>query len=370
MSNITGKYLVKIKKDLIEYSDIILEFVFDAPSKYKPMTKAVIKNYVEKYYYEPETEFTVLEEYFPDYKKMNLILRYILWSIYEYHSEEKTLKELKKNNNFYLIIGLIIWISNETNKLINPLEEKIQSKEITNEIIDLIQKILPFTKENSLILINDNLNEKIKENHKSNHLFFELMKNNKIYNEFSHIDKEDKYYAVNYKYEIEDIEKYQKNEVEEIIMNKGITDKLINISLELLTLTIIKMQFQNKLETFLYPISLDYYKQPKNIEFLNKLTSIKPIKENIVFLINYEEYMANRNFIGEIKMAGFTIALDDPPAIEYKNYNIFADSKIVIVDDKFLEINKHFVSVWQEKGIELIKRKDKLEVIYEEDLLI
>lgn len=369
MSNITGKYLNKIRKDLIEYSDIILEFVFPSPSKYKPITKSIIRIFVEKYYYEPEIEFNALEEYFPTYKKMNMTLRYILMSLYEYHIEEKTLKKLKENIDFYLVLALIIWIAYTSDKMINPLSEKISSKEITTKIIDLTTKIFPFTKDNSMILINENLNEKVKENYKVNHEFFELMKNNRIHNEFAHIDKENKYYEVIYKYEIDDIDKFKKNEVEEIIKNKGIADNLVNISLELLTLTIFKMQLNNKKETFLYPLKLDYYKQPKNTEFLAKITSIKNIKENIIFLINYEEYMANRPFIGEIKMAGFTIALDDPPAIEYKNYNIFADSKIVIVDDKFLEINKHFVSIWEEKEIELLKRKDKLEYIQEDNLL-
>lgn len=369
MANITGKYLNKIRKDIIEYAEAILEYIYPSPSKYKPLVKNIVRRYVENYYYQPEIEFTPLEEYFPNYMKINLTLRYLLLSTYEYHLEEHSLKKFKENLNFYMTICLIIWIANEINKLINPLSEKVDYKIITKKSIEMINQVFPFTKEKSLILITENLNNLIKENFKVGNNFFKIMGDNRIYNEFHYIDTLDKYYEVVYKYSIEDIDKFRKNEVEELIKNKGIIDTFTCISLELLTLTILKLQLLNKKHTFLFKLNLDFYKQSKNIEFLHKLTEIKEIKNNIIFIADYEEYMANRNFIGDIKMAGFTLALDNIPAVEYKNYNIFADSKIVFVTEKFLEINHHFVPIWKEKGIELTIKKDKFEDISEEELL-
>ena len=185
-------------------------------------------------------------------------------------------------------------------------------------------------------------------------------------NVYEVVSLDNKYFKVNYKYKIEEFDKYRTKDVRKFF--KRIEDDLNALSYELATLTVLKAKTLNKDINLLFPASLDFYRKEAEINKLVKVTDNECIKSNIRLLIDYEDYYKNKEVVRIITNAGFELALDfnmnsDVP------YRTFNEIKLAIVPQEFLKTNKGNMDSWKESGVTFVIKSEVSNEISEMKLL-
>ncbi len=335
MANIVDKYFNKKKKDLYEYSKMIntlLEYKNDQiwanDSEFNEYIKKIVNKYVEMYYFTSIEDFTNYKEYLGALVKCDDRFKTILVCAVDSIDEER------KQGNYKVsayIASLIVYTAVALNRFTYPYHNyKIN---ITNvfSIIDAMFKNIDFVVYKDSSKLRKELVGIIKENAISEDKFFknlDSINTDNSKNIYESIDLENKYYKVNYKYEIPEFKNYRQKDANKFF--KRIKDDLNVLSYELTTISALKSKLLNKDITFLFPTDLEFYKKESEINKLVKVISNEEIKNKIKLLVNYDDYNKNREVIRILKNVGFELALifDSSVDVPYKTFN---EIKLAIV---------------------------------------
>lgn len=373
MANIVDKYFNKKKKDIFEYSKIINTLltyennqIWTNDSEFNEYIKKIINKYVEMYYFKSIEDFTNYEEYLGALVKCDDRFKTILVC-----AVDSILEENKKGNykvSAY-IASLIVYTAIALNRFTCPYHNyKIN---ITNvfSIIDAMFKNIDFVVYKDSSKLRNELVSAIKKNDNCEDKFFEYLDSININNSknlYESIDLENKYYKVNYKYNIPEFKNYRQKDV--IKFFKRIKDDLNTLSYELTTITVLKSKFLNKDITFLFPIELEFYKKESEINKLVKVTSNEEIKKKIKLLVNYDDYNKNKEMVRILLNAEFDLALefDNPVDVPYRTFN---EIKTAIVPIEFINVNKGNMDSWKENKINFVINGEIVKVFSELEVL-
>ena len=373
MANIVDKYFNKKKKDLYEYSKMIntlLEYkndqIWTNDSEFNEYIKKIVNKYVEMYYFTSIEDFTNYKEYLGALAKCDDRFKTILVCAVDSIDEER------KQGNYKVsayIASLIVYTAVALNRFTYPYHNyKIN---ITNvfSIIDAMFKNIDFVVYKDSSKLRKELVGIIKENAISEDKFFknlDSINTDNSKNIYESIDLENKYYKVNYKYEIPEFKNYRQKDVNKFF--KRIKDDLNVLSYELTTISALKSKLLNKDITFLFPTDLEFYKKESEINKLVKVISNEEIKNKIKLLVNYDDYNKNREVIRILKNVGFELALifDSSVDVPYKTFN---EIKLAIVPREFMNSNKGNIDSWLSNEVTFIIRNEVIKVSSELEIL-
>ena len=373
MANVVDKYFNKKKKDIFEYSKMInalLEYkndqIWNTDSEFNEYIKKIIDRYVEMYYFKSIDDFSNYEEYLGALVKCDDRFKTVLVCAVDSISEED------KQGNYKVstyIASLIVYTALALNRFTYPYHNyKIN---ITNvfSIIDAMFKDIDFVVYNDSSKLRKEMVAAIKKNGGCEDKFFEYLdslNNENSRNVYECIDDENKYYKVNYKYQIPEFKNYRQRDVSKFF--KRIADDLNVLSYELTTISVLKSKLLNRDITFLFPANLEFYKKESEINKLVKVISNEEIKKSIKLLVNYDDYTKNKEMVRILLNAGFELALifDSAEDVPYRTFN---EIKFAVVPREFMVVNKGNMDSWNDNEItfvtkgEIIKEYSELEIL-------
>lgn len=362
MASIVDKYLNKKKKELYEYSkevNNLLEYnksqIWSNDSEFNSLVKSTIDKYVDSYYFKPMTEFDGYSDYFGALVKCDNRFKTVLVCAIDSVIDEKNKEDNKVS---YYIVSLIVYTAIALNRFTYPYNNyKII---ITNvfTIIDAMFKNIDFMRYKDSSKLRKELTASIKGNALSESRFFESLNalNNDVSgNMYETVDFEGKYYTVKYKYKIPELNNYRQRDVDKYF--KRISDDLNSLSYELATITILKSKMLNKDITLLFPADLEFYRKESEINKLSKVISNEGIKNSVKLLVEYDDYVKNKEVIRILANAGFEMALnfDNAADVPYRTFN---EIKTAIVNMDFINKNKGNMESWKASGVNFVIKSD------------
>ncbi len=360
MANLVDKYLNKKKKQIYEYCKLINELlsydsnqIWKTPNELNDILKDVISMYVDKYYFKTLENFDEYNEYLGPLIKCDNRFKTILVCSIESIPKELRIENYKISS---YIMTLIVYTGVILDRFTYPYNNyKVTTKNISSIISPMFNSVT-FVKYNedsknireitSLVKKNDNMEKK----------FFDSLNElntKESRNEYIKIDGEGKFYKVDYKYEMPELNEYRTRDIEKYF--RRIVDDLNLISYELATLTALKIKMLTKEITILFPVNLEFYSNEVEISKLSRIIENIEVKKIIKLYVNYSDYKKHSNVIRYLTNAGFSIALnfDDPIEVAY---SLFSEIKVATVNKEFLELNKGNLVGWENIGTSLVEK--------------
>ena len=373
MANIIDKYFNKKKKEIYDYSRIInslLEYnkdqIWSNDSEFNELTKSSINRYVDEYFFKSMDSFEDYTEYLGALIKCDDRFKTILVCTIDSIPEEKRIGNYKVSA---YIVSLIIYTAVAINRFTYPYGRYKINVSNVYKIMDMMFKNIDFIDYKDNVKIKRELVLTLKKNAVNEKKFFEALNSlntDTSKNMYEAVSLDNKYFKVNYKYKIEEFDKYRTKDVRKFF--KRIEDDLNALSYELAALTILKAKTLNKDINLLFPASLDFYRKEAEINKLVKVTNNECIKNKIRLLVDYEDYYKNKEVVRIITNAGFELALDfnmnsDVP------YRTFNEIKLALVPQEFLKTNKGNIDSWKESGVTFVIKSEVSNEISEMKLL-
>lgn len=323
--NIIGTYFDFKTRCLIKYGEVF----FEEDKKTDKYLKEFIKTYIDTYYNH------ILNTYYEDkVTKYNdkIILKELKGKKLELIDdlENKDSDEVKLINRSYDYSCLAITIDTisfkRCNKIVdfkntlrNVLNENKQKVEVTNSKLDKLSNL-------------------VKENTIKERKFFAGLKDDSFkVNFYSYRDTKDKYLAsLDY-----DIPQLEKNYTRDII-EKNYKSEIVELNKTLATINLVSANMLRRIITN-YEISNYFIELPlssintkEELEEIVNSFSNPRVKENIVFIINYNEYINHKSMFKNLTDFKFAICVDFSRMIviekrlaEIENFDLF---KYVIID--------------------------------------
>lgn len=256
-STLLNKYLIKKKKDLLEYAKILESLItlenntlWKNKSEFNLYAKEVINNYVNDYYFDNNIHRDNPIEYSND--NINSILK----SLIVYCKENNKLALLNDNKNETFLLSVIVTTSAYLDIATNIVDGNYyDTKAKFKYLLEYFQKtnILKVYINNSRLI--SSLFEKIRSNRSSDEKFFNSFEELEIKNNYL---KENDYYQVDFEYKLKGI--YDNNLITKI--KKNYEDTLKEISLELLEVRLIKeLITNNEVNKYLIKVDKDLNKE-------------------------------------------------------------------------------------------------------------
>ncbi len=256
-STLLNKYLIKKKKDLLEYAKILESLItlenntlWKNKSEFNLYAKEVINNYVNDYYFDNNIHRDNPIEYSND--NINSILK----SLIVYCKENNKLALLNDNKNETFLLSVIVTTSAYLDIATNIVDGNYyDTKAKFKYLLEYFQKtnILKVYINNSRLI--SSLFEKIRSNRSSDEKFFNSFEELEIKNNYL---KENDYYQVDFEYKLKGI--YDNNLIMKI--KKNYEDTLKEISLELLEVRLIKeLITNNEVNKYLIKVDKDLNKE-------------------------------------------------------------------------------------------------------------
>ena len=296
--NIIESYLLKKKKNIFEYSKIISNIItiktndfWNDKSEFNRDLKDLASLYIDKNYFQNNSaDPIIMADFFEYYNEENrtLNLNPMLLFINNYY---KSKGKNTLNNNLEIFYLAVL------------LDSAVKIDQNNNHYKEVIDKVIKSIKNKTELKISkkldgkyENLYQKTKENNKEENTFINAFDFNEFYNLFKKIDN-DTYY-VKYKYIIEK-SNYKQKIVDKIYKQKKLDDIYSLMSLELLSLTLLKTNYD-------YIVNVPY-------NFINKINKINQIfcaaelKKRIKFLIKYENSSKEQEFVKKLIENGYEI---------------------------------------------------------------
>lgn len=372
-NELINTYLSFKKKTLLSYAltfyktyDKEDNTLWKNEEEFTNILKGIINVYVNKYYLRTKKELNELNV--ENLKKEEFLMTLSLAIISDYFKDDyaKKIKEHKKN--IYDLTVIIYIVTNIDKKITFYKKGSVAVKNIVNQIKDMFNEIFKKLDVTSNPFLIDVLANKVKDVERKEHRFFELIKGEDFYNDFSLYDK-DTYY-ISFNYDLSSLTKFNKSDAKRVYERYNYKERYIPISYEQASITILKC-FVNDIEVpgFILPVTTKYLTNKKNLEKLLATFSNPYIKEKVSFSLNYNDYKNNYKKIKPLRDHKFDIVLflgDDEFILDYSyikfDYKLF-------VTKAFVENNPRFNN-FVETGKVNYKIIDSIEEYIKEDELI
>jgi len=372
MNDTVSKYIEASKSNVYNIVDVLednIEFLennlWSSKEEFNEIVKRVLNIYYDKYYLYPENDFSKIEKYIKFNNKINRKLKTILLSIIDYYEEVDKIKILSEKEGSILYLTILIYLSlvlYNTN-FININNPKGIEKTINN-VIDNFAKIR-FKKTKDLVNIISSIKDIVEKNNEFRKYLDGLM-TRQSHNAYINLSKGTKYYSVLYEYDIDELDDYDGKDIRIVINELDVFKKFILISFDLAYYTLFKLFELGYDYELLIPISREKI-DDELIDTMFKDKNEKILK-NIKFVVDYEEIEGDYEFINHMRSKKVNIFIQVNSNFESENYNMFLNSKDVIVEEEFITINDKYKEIWLDMEMNFVI-KDMGNKISEKELL-
>lgn len=365
------KYLDFKRKSLISYSSVFYklypsqeESIWKSEKEFDEIMSSIIDTYLEKYYFREKKELQELNK--NNYTKEEFKLAIALAIIADtYKNKYEELKQKYKKGLYNLTV--IVYIITNIDKDINILMDSVT----LTPILEILRNYFKYINQEMIMdknpFIIDILGNKIKDSTRLLKKFFNTIDSKEAYNLFAKYD--DDFYFAKFIFDNSLLDKYKEIDVEKVYSKYKLEEEYFEISYELASLTILKeYSFNGPVKGLILPITANYLKDEKNINFISKTFSNPFIKNKIKFSVVYSEYQKNRDIFNTLRDMKFKLVLymdKDEMILDYSNIKIDLS---IYAKKKFIENNPKFLDFTNKADIEC-KVVDKNAYLTELELL-
>lgn len=356
-SSIIKLFFEKKKKILFSYT-LLISNLIDMDSKYlisknknnHSLIKKIIDKYVDEYLYdEEEIDISFITKYIEYNINLNKTVNALMLVIINLYLDENKKDEFIKNKQALLLLSIVISCSIEFDSKTSVLkQEKIDATSIKKLIIEIVEQKCKFKLVKNTNKVIKKLTLNIKE-------YNNLVKN--MFNNVDEVDVEnyfikycdkDNYYIVKYKYNNEELEKYDKYYINEVLEKEKINNRLNILSYIKLSLTILKCLMLNINNYFL----IEFNKKEMTTSMINKINKIfscKQVKKRILIFIDYDD--KDLEAIKLLKELNYKILIEYNNVETETNKYKFKDDEMILVKKEFVDNNTDNIEIWNNRDI-------------------
>lgn len=356
-SSIIKLFFEKKKKILFSYT-LLISNLIDMDSKYlisknknnHSLIKKIIDKYVDEYLYdEEEIDISFITKYIEYNTNLNKTVNALMMVIINLYLDENKKDEFIKNKQALLLLSIVISCSIEFDCKTSVLkQEKIDATSIKKLIIEIVEQKCKFKLVKNTNKVIKKLTLNIKE-------YNNLVKN--MFNNVDEVDVEnyfikycdkDNYYIVKYKYNNEELEKYDKYYINEVLEKEKINNRLNILSHIKLSLTILKCLMLNINNYFL----IEFNKKEMTTSMINKINKIfscKQVKKRILIFIDYDD--KDLEAIKLLKELNYKILIEYNNVETETNKYKFKDDEMILVKKEFVDNNTDNIEIWNNRDI-------------------
>ena len=358
MENIVMLYLNKKKNNILGYSNMLLKMLVKEDTKFDKPLKDIIELYMKVNYLEHFSFIDLNEKTIEKSKVFNQITK-----ISSAYFKKSKFEEIKKNTFFIsTIIFISLQIEDRTSVLLNnslsPIEDIINQYE---DLTESTKKLILNCKKELKELIKENTGIEKKFLLNTNSKDFKL-----LFKKIASVKNKYTIYETNLIRNIKSLEKYNQDEVNMLIEDNNLNEKIDLIKFQLLLITELKSIILNKKNHFIIDLN-GFITKKKNYDFINKILN-EDLKKYLIFKIDFEELDERTDYVKELKEQGFKFLITDLNHEKIKNKEIYKHINYVLETKNFYESNKKFVIYCEDYKILLINKKE-YEEIEEKELL-
>lgn len=352
MENVVKLYLNKKKNNVFEYSNILLKTLVKEDTKYDKSLKDIIELYMKVNYLE---HFALIDNNEKTIEKSKIFNQ--ITKIASAYFKKTKLEEVKKDTFFVsILIFISLQIEDRTSVLLNtstsPIEDIINNYE---DLTEPTKKLIITCKKQlkNLIKINTSIEKKFLLNINSKD--FKL-----FYRKLATLKNKCKIFEVFLKRTIKPLEKYSQEEVDMLIEDNNLKDKINLILFQLILLTELKTIILNKTNYFVIDLN-GLITKKKNYNLFENLLNDE-LKRHLIFKINFEELNERTDYVKELKEQGYKFLISDLDHDKIKNKDIYKNVNYILETKSFYESNKKFVIYCEDYKIILINKKEYEEI--------
>lgn len=358
MNDSIEKYLNKSKNNLntiLSHLETNIEFLDnDLWSNYdeiKDIIKKIIDIYYDKYFLYTSKDYSNIDKYIKFNNKINRKLKTILLSIIDYFESINEQNIISDKEGSVLYLTILIYVSltlyEKDFKLIDT-SKKIEK--VINNIIDNFARIR-FKREKDLTSLINNIKDIVLENNVFNKCINNL-NTKESYNTYISINKDNKFYKVNYEFKINSLEDYETKDITLVNDKMNMASELMKISYDISYYTMFKLMKSGLDYILLFPINKKDLMNKNIKSFIDN--RYNNINNKIKFLIDYNDINNDYEFINMIRDKEIDIYIEVKEAFETDNYNMFMDIKNIIVPEEFISINEKYLEIWKDMKINFL----------------
>lgn len=285
----------------------------------------------------------------------NFHLENELMSVIEYFINNNEAFEVPAYQKEIILMAVILKIADTIDLATSPFKKN--SNNYNTIVINNIEK---YNKIDFLELIDDGkketnlLIELVKTNVRKERKIFELLTSSNSFNRYVSISKDDRYYLAQYNYSVANLNKFDKVAIRMIYEQNGIDDKFVNITADLILITLMKMlSVRKKLKVFFLPVKEIFFDDENNVKYLENIFKDKYIRKHLFLLINYNEFSIDVLKILTKYNCTFYVYCSRNSKIT--NANRLKDCNNYLASEDFYLINNKIINKWQKEKVNIIK---------------
>lgn len=346
--SIIDKYVSKKKKDLLEYAKILESLIsvndnkwWQNKKEFSVIAKEIIEIYADAYYFQNNLHKENPIEY------LNDNINFVLKSIIEYSKKHNLMNNIKIWRNETFLASVIICTSCYVDFASNVVDGDFKDTK------DKFKYLLSYLRKTSILLIKDNkyfvndLFDALKKNISEDEKIVSDLLSDDYYNEYKMISNNPSMYEVIFHYNILELSKYDEVLVKKIL--KEYDNKLMEVSYELLTVTILRELISNRVMNH-YVINID--NAMKKVGIIRMFDN-NYLKEFVSIKVLLDDEVKYNNIIKSYKDIGFNIIYEVTSSEEIDPTTL-ADGTTLLVSREFLAGNKNNEEAFKKMDIKLI----------------
>ena len=343
-NSVLSRYYLWKKKTILSYSKLIETLVSTSNNKiwknrkeFDILCKNIINEYVNKYLFNEEE---IYKDDGIDIDIKSKELDKIFLSISDYFKKINSLDRINNNKKETLLLTMIIYSASNLDKINSPFNVNIDYLETINKLFQDYNEMKLFKVKSNYETQLGKLIELLKTNRYKEKRLFEILSSPISYNKYVSVSKEKELYIAEYNYYIKGIENYSKSEITKVFDNKCVYDDFCFISLDLISITILKeISLRKKVSGYAIVMYKNFYKKVKNLIRFDK--DMGSLKKKISLLINYNDYVSDSVLMDKIRSYGFNIIVNTHLIDKFNIHNINSKDEILVDRsyDKELEDN-------------------------------
>ena len=366
-NDIISLFLTRKKHNITNYAEVFIKYSLKNKLNLNSIIGKIVDIYFDNYYLEKNLDFSLLTKYFEIGKTNESLMKDVLQSALLFYKNSGLTEQIESDIKTIVILSNIIYLSIIFDDYINEYKNgNIEIEERIDSYLNIYQNKLKLQDDELNGLKNEMINT-IKKDINSEKKFWKCLGSSNYILEYNKLNY-DNYYIVNYKYEIKQLNRYDKDEVIQASMTKGIYDDILSTYLEELSIFILKNLLSKKDNYFFINIYPDYFNKNKNLLAIDRIFNNKSVRSKCIFLFKYDEAMNNTNVIKYLYSKGYTMGLNEI-SIDELSSNTFDMFDYVFINSELLDRYKEYRQIWDIKGIKFII-DSKIENIQEQDEIL
>ncbi len=369
-NDIISLYLIRRSENVSRYAEIFTKYTLKKDIKLDKTINKIIDIYFNNFFLNRHLDYSLLMKYFEIKKDNESAMKDILMASLLFYQQAGLEKQIDDDINTIVILSNIIFLSVSLDEYTSAYRCSSDDVDIRfQEFLDRYRKKLHLSEENMEALATELLT-RVKKNNSAEKKFWKCLQNNNFKLDYYFYTKNPNYYLVDYAYDIKKLNRYHQDEVLKMSKTKGISDDILTIYIELLSIFILKNLLSKKFDNYFFmDIYSDYFTKNKNFIAVNRILYNAYVRNHFAFVFNYNDIIHNTSVLKMLAAKGYKIAvknIDDKMKLATNSFDLI---DYVFIKKDIYDSYEQFHSIWQVKEIKFIDIDTTLTNMVEKDIV-